>query len=119
MITDTLKYHTKESKTLSKDECEDNDIIQMLKDAESNFSTQKNEELKRDKVLRENSTSSNKIPGVCNPHNNSSLCLYGTESGKKLHSNYKLNISNLQNYEDEDCHNDSKLERIGETEREY
>jgi hypothetical protein len=72
------------------------------------------EQKKGHKARRDDSISSNKIPGVCNPHNNSSLCLYGTESGTKMQSNYKLNLSSLQNHEDDELHyNDSQLEQIG------
>jgi len=70
----------------------------------------------RRELRREDSINSSKIAGDCNPNNNSSLWLYGTESANKLNSNYKLNFSNLKDYEDD---SEEKLERIGETEREY
>ena len=80
-----------------------------------------NTEQKREgKLQREDSLSSNKVYGIGNPHNNSSLCLYGTESEIKVPSNYKLNISNIQQYEEDELHcNDFQLEKIGETDREY
>jgi hypothetical protein len=100
---------------------EDDEVTQMLKEAGMSLAPtldlktyeSKISQNNGHKVYREDSISSNKIPGVCNPHNNSSLCLYGTESGRKMQSNYKLNISNLQKYKDDDLqYNDLQLERI-------
>lgn len=105
---------------------EDDEVRQILKDAGINFKT--NQSIHKPgqahqhtmKGHREDSSISSKFQTGGNPHNNSSICLYGTESGHKIRSNYKLNISQLQNYEDDDLHyNDSQLERIGETDREY
>ena len=71
------------------------------------------------KLKQEDSINSFKNPFGSFANNNSSLCLYGTESGAKIHPNTHLNLSNLQNYEDEDQHNSNfKLEEIGETDRE-
>jgi hypothetical protein len=51
--------------------------------------------------------------GIEHPgHNNSSLCLYGTDSATKFASGWKLDISQVNHCED-------GLEEVGETDREY
>ncbi|CAI2380960.1 unnamed protein product [Moneuplotes crassus] len=115
--------HIKHTSMSQEEKDEDDEVRQMLREAGMTFNTNESQKESKKKLKREESIISNKILSKVNNHNNhnnSSLCLYGTESESKAPSGYKLNISNVQNYE-EDQQNvkEYQLEKIGETEREH
>ena len=172
-----ISDNPKEANTISKQELEEDDEVrQMLKEAGMTFNNQdekilksKTEEKKISNGRREDSIGSNKLQGAVNQQNDSSLCLYGSESERKINSSFfkgyqnndysnivkhpligkngaknvtdlnrlrqqrlspktshklhsvnKLDLSNIQDNEEGNMSNhELKLEKIGETEREY
>ena len=97
---------------------EDDEVRQMLNDAGMNTFQSIRSKHKYGEPIRfkrEDSITSLKHPLGSFANNNSSLWLYGTESGVIPQTN--LNLSNLNNIDDH-MNSESKLEEIGETDRE-